>query len=118
VLHAQAQMAEQPDDVVGRVDRHLLRADHAHIRVAEHAHHVLDGVFVRQRVAALQHADVTQCAALQEQVDGAGLALAPFLLDQLDARVLRHVFLDNLHRAVGAGAGDDDDLGDLDLVQC
>jgi hypothetical protein len=54
----------------------------------------------------------------QEQVDGAGLALAPLLLDQLDPRVPRHVFPDNLHRAVGACAGNDDDLGDLDLMQC
>ena len=56
-------------------------------------------------------------AAGQEEVDGAGLALAVLLLDELDAVVHRHVLAHDRHRAVGAGGGDDDDLDDLDAVE-
>ena len=56
-------------------------------------------------------------ASPQEEVDGAGLALAPLLLDEPDARILGGVLLDDRHGAVGAGAGHDDDLDDLHLVE-
>jgi hypothetical protein len=57
------------------------------------------------------------CAAGQEEIDCAGFALAPRLFDQLDAWVARHRLADDWNGAIGAGAGDHDDLADFDTVK-
>ena len=116
MLHAQADVAQQPDDVVGRVNGHLLRADHADAGVGKHAHQVLDGVLIGNRVPALDDANLALGLG-QKGVDRARLALAPRLLNQPDALVPRHKFARNRHRLVRAGAGDHDDLADFHVVQ-
>ena len=111
VFQAQAEMCEQADQVIGSVDRDLVGAGHADGRIGEHPHQALDGVFVRQRVTALEHADLL-ASVLQEEVDGCRLSLTAGLHDDLDARILPGVRLDNRDRAVSAAAADHDDLSD------
>ena len=82
----------------------------------EHTHHVLDSIFVGDRVAAFEHTDITLGIG-QEEVDCARLPLTMLLLNQFDAGVQRHVFADNRHRLIRARAGNDDDLIDLHLMQ-
>ena len=102
--------------MIRRIDGYFLSAGHAHRGFAEHAHHFLEGVLAGQGVAALQHADFFPGVG-QKDVDGRRLALAPLLNVELYAGLLVHILPDNLLGAVGAARGDDNDLGDLDLVQ-
>ena len=53
----------------------------------------------------------------QEDVDRGGLALAPGLGKELDERVFGGIRLDDRDGVVGARAGDDDDLNDLDVAR-
>ena len=109
-------MGKDADDMIRRVDGDLLRAGHAHRRVAEHADHLFDGVFAGQGIAALEYANLF-AGVFQKDVDGRCLALAPFLDVEADAGVALHVLAHDLFGAVGAAGSDDDDLGDLDLIE-
>jgi len=116
MLHGQAQVRQHAHDVIRRVDRHLVGAGHAHRRIAEHAHHLFDGVLAGQGIAALQHADLFLGMG-QKDVDSRSFTLAPFLDAELDARILRHILVHDLFSSVGATRGHDNDLRDLDLKQ-
>ncbi len=108
-------VSDQNGDVVRRVDGHLLRAHHADLGVFEHAHHVFHRVLVGNGIAALDDTDFTLSNS-QKFVDGRGLALAPLLFNQQDARILGHELLDDRHRVVGARAGHHHNFADLNLV--
>ena len=107
---------EQADEVVGRVDGNFMGAGHADTWVAEHADEMLDRVFVGQRVAALQHADVGARVG-EEHIDGRGLALPLGLHEEPDLGMAGRVGLSNGDRLVGAAAGDDDNFDDIDFAQ-
>jgi hypothetical protein len=116
VFHLQTEMAHVADNVFRRVDRHLVGTGHANCRIGEHTHHVFDGIFAGQRVAAFDRADLLVGIG-QKQVDGRRLAFAFLLENESYARITRHVLAHDLLCAVSAPRGNHDDLTNLHGMQ-
>ena len=73
-------MTQQADNVFRGIDRHLLGADHADLRVSKHAHKVFNCILMGDGVAAFQDTNFTLGSG-KEEVDGAGFAFASLLFN-------------------------------------